>query len=247
MRIGTQVRFIIIIIFSRPLSKGAAPPDAGGVQRSRLCRAPGCYDLGNEEVFIPPLPSPRQQPTPPNDNDDSSDSGSDPRAPLRGAHTRHSRGVRSLLKRVRRTIFPCTATGTPVSSRSRNAEPSSRPWRREQTRPRPLPDPPIANGVYPVYYGMPSQGFLPPVSIYPFGHPNSALTNCSICRHPASHHLDCPALRQPTPAPPPPQQARDPVGNRSASRATQREERRERHNRSPESAFCSLASCLIPV
>lgn len=219
------------------------PTHAGGVQRSRLCRPPGRYNLGNEEFFVPPPPSPRQQPTPPNDDSSSSSSGSDPRAPLRGAHTRHSRGVRSLLKRVRRTIFPCTATGTPIPSRSRNAGSSSRPWRREEAaRARPLPNPPVANGIHPAYYAL-----VPPVSIYPVGHPNYAVTNCSICRHPASHHVDCPTLRQPTPAPPSAQQGRDPVGNRSTSRATQREERRERHNRSPEGAFCSKVSCCILI
>ncbi|PIL23202.1 hypothetical protein GSI_14511 [Ganoderma sinense ZZ0214-1] len=136
--------------------------DAGDFPRPRPCRAPGTYDFGNEEWFIPPLPSPRQQPTPPHDDSSSSSnsggsgSGSDPRAPLR-------------------------ATENPTSSRSRNVESSSQPWRREEARARPLPEPPVANAVYPVY-AMHSQSFPPPVSIYPIGHPNYALTTCSPLR-----------------------------------------------------------------
>ena len=242
------MRPTITIILSQQLPYAAAPPLAAGVQRSRLCRAPGRYDFGNEEFFIPPLPSPRQQPTPPNDeDDDSSGGGSDHRPPRWGAHTRPnpSRGARSLLKRVRRTVFPCTAMGTPAPSRSRNAEPSLRSWRRDQVHARPLPDPPV--NVYPVYYAVPSQGFLPPVSIHSVGLPNYSLSSCPICQHPASHHSNCPALRQPTPAPPPPQQARDPVGSRSASRETQREELRERHNRLSERAFCSHPLCFVLI
>ena len=217
----------------------AAPLAAGGAPQPRQQREPGRYVYDDPEGVVPPYPR-HQQRTPPYDDDDDdkeeeddsiSDSGE-----RRGARSRSCRSIRRVLKRVRRTVFPCTVSDDYSTSTSSGGR-SSRARGHTQAHRRRLPDPPIdpylgAAGAPAGNYGGLAYGPPPPVMTYPFGYPAYGWSSCDVCLHPASHRPDCPVYIESLRA-----EAShnhdDPTEDRSTSRATARESRR-RHNRSPE-------------